>query len=222
MCNVRKFCVYRHIAPNGKMYVGITSVGNNRWHGGSGYNGQPYFRNAIKKYGWENFQHEILLDDLTKEQAMLAEKLFIAYWDLTNHDKGYNIAIGGNLSPMFGRHHNEKTKKYMSEKMHKKYANGGHPMTGSKLPIEQRHKMSLAKLGKPRSEETKIAISLGRKDKKPVKQIDMLTNNTIQIFESLHEAERKTGIKRQSISGCCHGKHKYAGGYYWSFVNDEQ
>ena len=95
-------------------------------------------------------------------------------------------------------------------------------MTGSKLPIEQRHKMSLAKLGKPRSEETKIAISLGCKDKKPVRQIDMLTNNTIQSFESLHEAERKTGIKRQSISGCCHGKHKYAGGYYWSFVNDEQ
>lgn len=69
--------VYAHIAPNGKMYVGITSQKpENRWRNGlSGYNSNDHFCNAIRKYGWENFQHEIIASGLTIEEASNMEKL---------------------------------------------------------------------------------------------------------------------------------------------------
>ena len=40
----KKWCVYVHIAPNGKKYVGITSQKpEKRWNHGEGYQRHPYF-----------------------------------------------------------------------------------------------------------------------------------------------------------------------------------
>lgn len=41
---------------------------------------------------------------------------------------------------------------------------------------------------------------------------------TNEVFYSLAEAERQTGISRQCIGFCCNGKTKTAGGYHWEFV----
>lgn len=36
--NKRRFCVYKHLFPNGKCYIGITSMSpNKRWNNGHGY-----------------------------------------------------------------------------------------------------------------------------------------------------------------------------------------
>lgn len=103
----KKYTVYRHISPNGKAYVGITSVKpERRWDCGNGYQNNPYFFRAINKYGWNNFQHEIIFENLTKQQAECAERLLIGYWDLTNHNNGYNISHGGST---VGKH-SEKSK----------------------------------------------------------------------------------------------------------------
>nr|DAW13470.1 MAG TPA: Intron encoded nuclease repeat motif [Caudoviricetes sp.] len=40
---------------------------------------------------------------------------------------------------------------------------------------------------------------------------------TIGIFESMKEAERATGIFHESISACCRGKRRSAGGFNWSY-----
>ena len=53
-----------HICPNKKVYIGITSKNvNTRWQNGKGYPNNPYFTNAILKYGWDNIQHIILFED---------------------------------------------------------------------------------------------------------------------------------------------------------------
>ena len=67
---MRDYKVYVHTAPNGKRYVGITRQKlNRRWRYGEGYKRCVYFYKAIKKYGWDNITHQVLVDGLTKSQA---------------------------------------------------------------------------------------------------------------------------------------------------------
>ena len=64
------FCVYKHTCPNGKVYIGITcQKPEQRWRHGKGYKRNALFFRAINKYEWENIKHEILYENLTKEQA---------------------------------------------------------------------------------------------------------------------------------------------------------
>lgn len=88
--------VYVHINKiNGKRYYGITKQKvEERWKNGMGYKGQFFF-NEIVAYGWNNFEHIVLFDSLTKEEAELMEQMYIALYDTTNEEKGYNISFGG-------------------------------------------------------------------------------------------------------------------------------
>lgn len=75
------YCVYIHTnIVNGKKYVGQTVFGDNpnsRWRNGTGYARSIHFYNAIQKYGWDNFEHEIVASKLTKEEACSFECLLI-------------------------------------------------------------------------------------------------------------------------------------------------
>lgn len=93
----KEYCVYVHTnKTNGKKYVGITSQKPEyRWLGGSQYKYNEHFTRAINKYGWDGFEHTVLMHGLTKEVACAWEKALIAQWESTNPDKGYNICFGG-------------------------------------------------------------------------------------------------------------------------------
>lgn len=54
--------------------------------------------------------------------------------------------------------------------------------------------------------------------RKGVKQLDKSTGTVINVFDSMMEAERSTGIYQSHISACCSGKLKTAGGYKWEIV----
>lgn len=89
----KAFCVYEHVFPNGKRYIGITSNKEKRWRNGEGYRTQGKIAKAIKHYGWDNVKHNVILDDLDKEQAIILEKYLISALDTI--ENGYNTAIGG-------------------------------------------------------------------------------------------------------------------------------
>ena len=98
----RLFIVYCHTNKiNGKKYIGITCQDPKvRWgHNGNCYKqSQPYFAAAIKKYGWENFIHEILFDSLTAQEAHDKEIELIALYHTYIEDPeccGYNLTRGG-------------------------------------------------------------------------------------------------------------------------------
>ena len=79
----RKYTVYIHTCnENGKKYVGVTCQRiNRRWgKNGAGYKLCTYFGSAINKYGWDNFNHEIVLCNLTKDEAEMFEIEIIKYY----------------------------------------------------------------------------------------------------------------------------------------------
>ena len=73
--NTKKYIVYMHTSPNNKRYIGITSHTNpkHRWKGVYGYHKNDYFYRSIQKYGWDNFKHEIIASNLSKEEACKME-----------------------------------------------------------------------------------------------------------------------------------------------------
>lgn len=107
------YLVYMHVNKiNQKKYIGITCQKNpnKRWHGGSGYMNNPYFSKAIKKYGWDNFEHIIIAKGLSKEDACLFEKMMIQANQTQDRRYGYNITDGGEFFK-----HTEESKKLMSQ-----------------------------------------------------------------------------------------------------------
>lgn len=75
----RKWCVYKiQNLINHKIYIGVTSQNpEKRWARGRGYKGNPHFTKAIEKYGWDSFSHEILHENLSREEAGALEEYYI-------------------------------------------------------------------------------------------------------------------------------------------------
>ena len=75
----KNYTVYMHVCPNGKRYIGITRlIPKKRWQNGNGYRKNKYFWRAIQKYGWDNFEHIILFENLTHDDANKREIEYIA------------------------------------------------------------------------------------------------------------------------------------------------
>ena len=90
------YSVYMHTTPSNKRYIGITCQPlNERWRNGEGYQRCVGFYRAIQKYGWDNIKHEILLSNLSYEEAINAEKQYIAKYKTHNKQYGYNCTDGG-------------------------------------------------------------------------------------------------------------------------------
>lgn len=248
MTKNKTYTIYKHTFPNGKVYIGQTFRNvEARWSNGNGYYSQELMNKAINKYGWDNIKHEILYENLTKEEADCKEKELIKYYNSSNREYGYNIALGGNSSdsisestrkkmrehhadisgennPMYNKRHKPETIKRMSE-----------IKKGKVYSLETRRKMSESSKGFKHTKESREKISkaqlgelnhmYGKTGKlnhssKSVYQIDINTNKIVKEYGSMCEAERELGISHTSISACCRGIMKQAGGYKWTYVSD--
>lgn len=198
---------------NGKHYVGITSQPvDKRWMNGKGYVKCIRFWNAIQKYGWDNFDHRVLLNNLSEAEAKCLEKYMISMLNTQDDRFGYNITSGGDGAN--GTIISPESRMLMSiAKQGEK-----HPNYGKALSEDTRMKISKALVnnknaaGSIRSEETKKKMSESKY--KPVIMIDGVNRKR---FTSAKEAEELTGISRKNISLCCKGYRKHAGGFAWKF-----
>lgn len=92
---MKTWTVYKHVSPSGKVYVGITSNIHRRWAANGYYYclKETIFSRALHKYGWDNFQHIVIAEGLTKQEASNLEKILIKeYKEL---GISYNITDGG-------------------------------------------------------------------------------------------------------------------------------
>ena len=244
----RIYSVYKHTAPSGKVYIGITSQNppEKRWNNGRGYWRNEHFSNAIKKYGWDNFKHEILFENLNKKQAEQKEIELIAYYHSTNREFGYNFSNGGNCigtmleetkqkisnankGNQYGVGHtvSEESRNKISKAMIGNQHGKGQKMSEEmKIKLSESHKtdgfkrkLSEANTGKKHSIETKKKLSQSHKGLGSKKVICVETG---VIYDSILDAVKSTMKKKNNhISECCSGKRKTAGGYHWKYAEME-
>lgn len=209
---------------------------------GRGYKHSSHFYNAIQKYGWDNFDHEIIAEGLSKEEAQQMEMDYIKKFNTQDNNFGYNISRGGEW-----HEYSEEAKQRVSEKFKGSgNPNYGHrlsdeerielsswrkgeraPGYGKEISDEKRAKISASHTGEIRTPEMRSRISetlkqrykeneplvgFGRQPKK------ILCVEVGKVFDSIAEAARCTGIKNKSgISAAASGKMRTCGGYHWKY-----
>lgn len=219
------YTVYKHTnIVNGKTYIGQTCLDVTiRWRNGKGYK-TGIFRAAINKYGWDSFEHSIIKDELTKEEASILEKELIKKYKALG--LSYNITDGG--EGCAGYKHSEETRIKMSN-LYK----------GRKFPEHLKNQVSKRFKGKPLTEDhkRKISTALVGKQKSSIAKANMKANhvyhdlvpiikcdlegNEICTYPSIAEAYRDTGVQQTHISRCARGKRPTAGGYKWIYKENE-
>lgn len=204
------YTIYKHTSPSGKVYIGITKrKPEYRWNKGKGYReDQIIFYRAIKKYGWDNFTHEIIYTDLSEKDAKNLEISLIKQYKLIN--LSYNITDGGDG----GRGLHNKRKKHSEETKKKMSKSRKGLFTGEKNPMYGRHETSPAygKFGKEHPAS------------KTVYQYS-LYGDFIAKWDSMTEAVKSLGKTQREvthITACCNGRSKTALGYIWRRQFDEK
>lgn len=138
----------------------------------AGSNGCKYMDNpnskfcrAIKKWGWDAFEVEVLVEGIeTMEELNKLEIEYIKKYD--SYNNGYNSTLGG--GNLCGYHHTEETKRKISEN-HAPMKGELNGMYGVKMTEESKRKMRENHMdykgenhpffGKHHTEETKRKIS---------------------------------------------------------------
>ena len=201
------YLIYCHTNKiNGKRYVGYTSHvenPNTRWRNGLGYLNKHHkvFATAIEKYGWDNFDQEILENSLqTLEEAWEREKYWIAHYHSYIGDPecwGYNATAGGDGSR--GRIMSDEEREYRRQLK-----------LGTKASEETKRKMSETRRGKPQNMTTKKIAQC----KSCVEAMNAVTRRPVvcvetgECWESIMEASRALDISPMSISACLNGRTK--------------
>ena len=220
------FTVYIHIFPNNKVYIGITSQKpKQRWNNGKGYRNSTRIYNAIQKYGWENIEHKVLFDNLTKEEAEQKEKDLIQQYKSYDDKYGYNLELGGNLCKEISQETRRKMSEMRKGKNNPMYGKGR--MKGKHWT--QQHKKKLSEImNSPEVHEKLSKANSGKNNpmygvrlpeyilEKRRKKVLCIETNI--IYNSLKEASQKTNINMSCISECCHKKQQTAGKYHWKYL----
>lgn len=199
-----KIYVHRNLT-NGKLYIGQTCEDNvkRRWHGGANYRKCPYFYNAIQKYGWDGFDHFVIIDDIkTQEEANVLEEFLIAKYDTTNREKGYNLQSGGDVKKQSPETCLKISQHHIEAHQHR--------------PEVQAVKQQFEAI--PNKEELKVPQNTTKGRKRNTYQYICI--ETQKVYSSSCKAERDTGIPAHGIRDVCRGAQKSVHGTHWAYYEE--
>ena len=218
----QNYCVYMHRnKANGKVYIGMTKNLKQRWsacgvHYYKKHSHTRAFSRAIEKYGWDGFEHIVLAEGLTFDEANKMEIAMIAEYKsniyrYSNPEYGYNLTDGGqgvaghrwsdeerkeishritgSGNPMYGKKHSDYTKSLISQANTGRFSDGKSPLLGKIVSAESRKKMS----------ENHADVSGGNNPRaKPCYCVE-----TGEYFETIDEAGKHFGLARSTIRRSC-------------------
>lgn len=181
---------------NNKIYIGQTRLTEpQRWqqHVWHAYNNPEgdcvALCNAIKKYGRESFLREIL-EDLSDEDLNEREEYWISFYNSTDREVGYNLALGG-------CGHSKFSDKQIQESFEK---------LGSVAATAKELQMSRNQVSKRLQ-----AMGIETSRELPIRQYSV-DGKLIAVFDNAAEASRKTGISASAITSSASNT---AGGFVW-------
>jgi hypothetical protein len=231
---------------NNKAYIGITSgtlKDRMKAHKNHSGNKRRKLYDAFRKYGFENFQAEIIEEIATKKEAIEKETFYIKHFDTFSN--GYNMNEGGTGlvyhteetkkkisennywlgksrsdedNPMFRKTHTNEAKRKISE------SNKGNKHRIGKLHTEETKKLISEKAkgraspikGKKRSDEFRKKVSEGKKGKTPkLKFVYEITTPTgeIIIINNMKKFCEENNISRGNMSSVLSGKYEHTKGF---------
>lgn len=195
---------------NGKIYIGQTIRPLDvRMAEHARQSASPFDR-AIRKYGLENFEVEVIDTADTIDELNQKEIYWIKYYN-TYEGEGYNACLGGDNTKGF--HHRAESKAKMSEAKSRMYIGESNPFYGKHHSREVCERFSEQRRGRKLSDEWKRHISEGSSAKVKVRNIE-----TGEIFNSIKEAAKKYNIIPTHITRVCRGRRNTTGGYHWEYV----
>lgn len=167
------FIIYKATSPSNKMYIGFSSnsLKVRIWNHKKASKIKPDITlyRAFKKYGFDSFLWEVIDQASTYEEAIKKE---IMYIELYNTFKGgYNSTSGGD--GVKNHKHSEKTKKLLSDKAQKQWAN----KTDKQVDVIRKNQLK-------RAEQSKISV----------------VDNKGNVFKSMTEAAKYHNISVASVS----------------------
>ena len=208
--------------------------------------GCPALRDAVKKYGIDNFEFSVLIICFDDERFKYEIEYIKKYNSVVPN--GYNITNGGEGGGFQGKTHTEEVKNIIKNKLKQKYIDN----PDLKKQMSERNKIVMStpevrekikngilnsekwkkvvedkRIGNyeqvKHTEERKNKISESLKEynannnKIKIKQYD-INNNLLNEYTSISDASRKTSIQRKMISLYLRGKTNIAGGFIWKYA----
>lgn len=225
---------------NGKVYIGQTIRSfQDRINEYKKRYGNDYLNNAIDKYGWNNFVFSIIDTAETIDELNNKEIYYIDKYKSNISQFGYNLELGGKNSIPSTSTIEKMSKSHLGIKqtdiwVKNRIAESGTDEAkkyGKKKNDEDKEHLSINSpkywKGKTRSEETKLKISITKKEKglsekqknsicKEVFKIDVINNQVVQKYESTSKAELFEKVNQSTISRWCKA-NKVIDGIRWSY-----
>ena len=228
---------------NGKVYVGSHSwdkEGIDPNYYGSG----TAITRAVKKYGKENFQVEVLYYYDTIEECRQDEERILTEYNVRDCPHSYNCknrAMGGDKGkplsestkrkisesrtgerhPLYGKRGKDSPRygKHHTEETRKKLSRA---MTGEKHPQYGKRGKDSHNYGRHRTDATRKKLSQAQNYKKiPVVAIQKATGR-VRMFLSQAECCRVLTLRKECVSACLLGRQKSTGGYTFKKINRDK
>jgi group I intron endonuclease len=176
---------------NGKIYIGFATNPKTRWrnHKRDAKKGLGYaFAAGIKKYGWDNFEFEVICCGKNKRSMLeYVEPALIEQYHSSVYQNGYNILRRPTLAPCGtsgkankGRKLSEETKKKMSI-----------ARKGWKPSFETKQKMSISQKGHFVTDSAKIKIRAARVGQHPSDETKIKMSEVHKGFHHSEETKKK-------------------------------
>lgn len=204
----KMYIIYLHKNKiNGKCYVGQTcQKPKARWGtNGNGYKQQTYFYRAIEKYGWDNFEHIILEENISEDKVDERESFWAGYYHALAPE-GYTLRVGSQ------NHYegSEELWQIWSKASKEKWQNEEYRKKISKKRKEEWLDPNVRNICLKNLDRT------GKSWKARSRAVKCIETGI--IYSSMREAERLTGIHYTNISLVCSGKRQTAGGFHWEIL----